>query len=137
MYKVLVDDTPVIDVQTRSKRLRLAVDASAMNPLEAFYATLAGCAAVYAKKACAQLGLSAAGLQIQCRPGAGKAGALSLERFETRLSFPESFPAAARAEVLAAVRECAVKQVVQQGAAVQFSCVEVPAEPVDPALAAA
>ena len=42
-----------------------------MNPLEAFYASLAGCAAVYAKKACKALGVSPAGIAIRCKPYAG------------------------------------------------------------------
>lgn len=124
MYSVSVDDSPAIHVQARNKSMAFAVDASAMNPLEGLYASLAGCAAVYVKKACAALKLPAAGIRIQCRPHAGKAGPLSLERFETVLSFPPEFPAEHKGAVLEAVGHCAVKDVVQHGAQVQFNCRE-------------
>ncbi len=124
MYKVSVDDGPSIHVQARSRSMSFAVDGSAMNPLEAFYATLAGCAAVYVKKACQSLGVPAAGIQINCRPRAGKAGPLSLERFDTELAFPEGFPGEHKAVVIDAVKHCAVKEVVQNGAAVEFNCRE-------------
>ena len=125
MYKVSVDDGAAIHVQARSRSMAFAIDGSAMNPLEGFYATLAGCAAVYVKKACKELGIPAAGIQINCRPRAGKAGPLSLERFETALSFPESFPAEHKAAVIDAVSHCAVKEVVHNGAAVEFAVHEV------------
>jgi uncharacterized OsmC-like protein len=124
MYQVSVDDGPSINVQARSRSIAFAIDGSAMNPLEGFYATLAGCAAVYVKKACQALGVSAAGIQVHCRPRAGKAGAPSLERFETELAFPEGFPGEHKAAVMDAVTHCAVKEVVQNGAAVEFVCRE-------------
>lgn len=124
MYSVSVDDSPAIRVQGRNKFMAFAVDSSAMNPLEGLYASLAGCAAVYVKKACKGLDLPAAGIHIQCRPHAGKAGTLSLERFETVLSFPQDFPAEHKGAVLEAVSRCAVKDVVQNGAQVQFVCRE-------------
>lgn len=122
MYKVKVDDTPAIRVEARAKSLEFALDSSGMNPLEGLYATLAACAAVYAKKACKELGISAAGIHIEARPRAGKAGPLSLDRFETHLSFPAHFTEAQKAAVLESVEHCAVKQIVQGGAAVEFSC---------------
>ena len=125
MYQVEVDEGAAIRVQARAKSMAFATDRSAMNPLEAFYAALAGCAAVYVKKACRELGLPARGIRIRCRPHAGRAGALSLERFETTLSFPPEFPAEHRQAVLDAVSHCAVKEVVQQGSAVEFSVREV------------
>lgn len=124
MYSVSVDDSPAIRVQARNKSMAFAVNSSAMNPLEGLYASLAGCAAVYVKKACQGLKLPAAGIHIQCRPHAGKAGPLSLERFETVLSFPQGFPAEHKSAVLDAVSHCAVKDVVHNGAQVQFICRE-------------
>lgn len=124
MYQVLVDDGATIHVQARSKAMAFAADGSAMNPLEGFYACLAGCAAVYVKKACKELGVSAAGIRIHCRPRAGKAGPLGLERFDTELSFPDRFPLAYKAAVIDSVMHCAVKEVVQNGAAVEFNCRE-------------
>ncbi|WP_157265324.1 OsmC family protein [Azohydromonas aeria] len=120
MYQVDVEEGAAIRVQARAKSMDFATDSSAMNPLEGFYAALAGCAAVYVKKACKELRLPARGIHIRCRPHAGRAGALSLERFETALSFPPEFPAEHRPAVLDAVSHCAVKELVQQGAGVEF-----------------
>ena len=103
-----------------------AVDGSLMNPLEAFYAVLASCAAVYAKKECKAMGVSAAGIRIGCRPFAGHGGPLTLSRFRTEVSFPESFSTEQRERVLQAINECAVKKIVQTGVDIAFSVSETP-----------
>lgn len=120
MFRVLIDDSAEILVSGKSKSMRFALDASGMNPLEALYAVLAGCAAVYAKKACKELGVSAQGITVSCRPSAGKTGPLSLGRFETTLTFSSSFSDDQVAHIVEAVRHCAVKEVVATGAAVVF-----------------
>lgn len=120
MFAVTVNDTAEIFVSGKTKSMRFALDASGMNPLEAFYATLAGCAAVYAKKACKELGISAEGISVSCRPMAGKAGPLSLGRFETVLTFGARFTDAQIKHITEAVQHCAVKEVVKAGATVEF-----------------
>ena len=50
MYKTLVDNSPLIKVRTGKFEADYALNGSQMNPLEAFYAALAACAAVFAKK---------------------------------------------------------------------------------------
>ncbi|MDR2189248.1 MAG: OsmC family protein [Azonexus sp.] len=125
MYRTLVDETPLIQVNTGKHQITYALDGSLMNPLEAFYATLAGCAAVYAKKACKALGVSAAGIAIACKPFAGPGGPLTLGRFRTEVRFPEGFSASAKAAVLQGIADCAVKEVVKDGARVDFQVVEV------------
>ena len=57
MYSTTVDSSPLIKVSTHKHEVSFALNGSLMNPLEGFYATLAGCAAVYAKKACKELGI--------------------------------------------------------------------------------
>lgn len=121
MYSIHVDDTPVITVAGSRHEVRFAVNGSEMNPLEGFYATLAGCAAVYAKKACKEMGVSAAGIDISCKPFAGSQGPLSLARFRTEVRFPEHFSAEQRAAVLEAIAECAVKKIVQGGSEIEFT----------------
>lgn len=127
MYSVTVENSPVITVAGGKHATTFAVDGSRMNPLEAFYAVLAGCAAVYAKKACKGLGIPADGIRIECRPFAGPQGPLSLARFKTEVSFPERFSPEQRTEILEAIRQCAVKKIVEGGGEIGFSVAEAPA----------
>ena len=126
MYSVNVDDSKVITVSGGKHQVSYAVDGSLMNPLEAFYAVLASCAAVYAKKECKAMGVSAAGIRIGCRPFAGHGGPLTLSRFRTEVSFPESFSTEQRERVLQAINKCAVKKIVQTGVDIAFSVSETP-----------
>lgn len=125
MYAVSVSSSPVIRVVSNKHEVSYAVDGSLMNPLEAFYATLAGCAAVFAKKACKELGISPDGIEIDCKPFAGPGGPLTLAKFKTEVKFPPAFSAEQKAQVLDAIRHCAVKQIVDAGAAINFSVTEV------------
>ena len=127
MYSVDVDDSKVITVRGGKHQVSYAVDGSLMNPLEAFYAVLASCAAVYAKKECKAMGVSAAGIRIGCKPFAGHGGPLTLARFRTEVSFPEHFSEEQRERVLLAINDCAVKKIVQRGAEIAFSVSETPA----------
>ena len=121
MYAVTVQESPVINVKAGRHEAVYAVDVSAMNPLEALYAALAGCAAVFAKKACKELGISPLGIDIHCKPFAGPGGPLTLSKFKTEVRFPEHFSAEQRATVLEAIRLCAVKKIVEGGAEISFS----------------
>lgn len=124
MYNVNVSSSPVITVAGGKHQAVYAVDGSHMNPLEAFYATLAGCAAVFAKKACKELGVAPDGIGIACKPFAGAAGPLTLGKFKTEVSFPDNFSAEQKEAILAAIRHCAVKQIVETGASVEFNVSE-------------
>ena len=124
MYSVSVQSTPVITVAAGKHVATYAVDGSAMNPLEAFYAALAGCAAVFAKKACKEAGISPEGINIDCRPFAGPGGPLTLSKFKTVVDFPAHFTAEQKAMVIDAVKHCAVKQIVETGADVGFTVSE-------------
>lgn len=124
MYSTTIDKTPLIKVSTGKHETTYALDGSLMNPLEAFYATLAGCAGVYAKKACKGLGLSAEGIEISCKPFAGPGGPLTLARFKTEVRFPAGFSAEQKAAVLNSIAECAVKEVVKDGASIDFQVTE-------------
>jgi uncharacterized OsmC-like protein len=124
MYRTLVDQKPLIQVSTNKHQVTYAIDGSLMNPLEAFYATLTGCAAVFAKKACHALGISADGIDISCKPFAGPGGPLTLARFRTEVRFPAGFSAEAKAAVLDSIARCAVKEVVKDGATIDFQVIE-------------
>jgi uncharacterized OsmC-like protein len=124
MYTTVIDNSPKIRVSSSRHVADYAVDGSLMNPLEAFYASLAACAAVYAKKACKNLGLDAAGIEIACKPFAGTGGPLTLGRYRTEVHFPAAFAAEQKAAVLEAIGQCAVKEVVKAGAGIDFIVVE-------------
>lgn len=125
MYATVVDSTPLIKVTTSKFEASYSLDGSLMNPLEAFYASLAACAAVYAKKACKGLGISAAGIEINCKPFAGPGGPLTLAKFKTEVRFPPAFTAEQKAAVLDSIVHCAVKEVVADGPSIDFQVAEV------------
>jgi len=124
MYSTVVDNSPLIKVSTSKHEASYAVNGSLMNPLEAFYAALAGCAAVYAKKACKELGIPAEGIEIGCKPFAGPGGPLTLARFKTEVRFPEQFTAEQKAAVLESIAHCAVKEIVIDGGDIEFQVAE-------------
>ena len=120
MYKTTVDASPIIAVSNGKHETRYAVDGSLMNPLEAFYAALAACAAVYTKKACKSLGISPDGIFIDCKPFTGTGGPLALAKFKTTVSFPASFTTEQKAAVMDSIAHCAVKEIVKIGGTVDF-----------------
>lgn len=120
MYKTVVDNTPLIKVSSAKHEANYSVNGSLMNPLEAFYASLAACAAVYAKKACKELGIPAAGIEVDCKPFSGPGGPLSLARFRSEVHFPEHFTTDQKTKILDAIAHCAVKEIVMDGAAIEF-----------------
>lgn len=125
MYATLVDNTPLIKVSSSKHQANYALDGSLMNPLEAFYAALAACAAVYAKKTCKALGIPAEGIEIRCKPFAGPGGPLTLNKFKTDVRFPAHFSAEQKAAILDSIVHCAVKEVVQDGPNIEFVVSEV------------
>ena len=125
MYNTTVDNTPHIEVKAGKHSVGYALDGSLMNPLEAFYASLAACAAVFTKKACKGLGISAEGIQISCKPFAGPGGPLTLGKYKTDVRFPEGFSAEQKAAIMDSISHCAVKEVVKEGASIEFIVSEV------------
>ena len=125
MYKTLVDNSPLIKVSTGKFEADYALNGSLMNPLEAFYASLAACAAVYAKKSCKGLGIAAEGIDINCKPYAGHGGPLTLAKFKTEVRFPAHFTDEQKAVILDSIAHCAVKEVVQDGPTIEFLVSEV------------
>jgi uncharacterized OsmC-like protein len=125
MYTTVVDNTPLIKVSSAKHEASYAVNGSLMNPLEAFYASLAGCAAVFAKKACKELGIPAEGIAIDCKPFAGPGGPLTLAKFRSEVRFPAHFTAEQKTKVLDSIAHCAVKEIVIDGAGIDFQVAEV------------
>lgn len=125
MYTTVVDNSALIKVSTGKYEADYSVNGSLMNPLEAFYASLAACAAVYAKKACKSLGVPAAGIEIGCKPFAGPGGPLTLAKFKTEVRFPAHFTAEQKAAVMDSIAHCAVKEIVADGPGIEFSSTEI------------
>ena len=124
MYATVVDATPLIKVTSAKHEANYAVNGSLMNPLEAFYAALAACAAVYAKKACKELGVSPEGIAIDCKPFSGPGGPLTLAKFHSDVRFPAHFTAEQKSKVLDSIAHCAVKEIVIDGANIDFQVAE-------------
>jgi uncharacterized OsmC-like protein len=125
MYASVADNTPLIKVTSGKHEASYALDGSLMNPLEAFYASLAACAIVFAKKACKSLGIKPEGIAVECKPFAGPGGPLTLGKFKTEVRFPAGFTAEQKAAILDSIAHCAVKEIVIDGASIDFQVSEV------------
>lgn len=120
MYHVELHSGPRIDVGYRNHAFSYSVNNSLPNPLEAFYASLAGCAGVYAKKACGKLGISDEGIAINVRPVVNANNLMMPEKVVTSVTFPDHIDSEARAAIIESIAHCAVKEVVKFGADIQF-----------------
>jgi len=125
MYASVADNTPLIKVTSGKHEASYALDGSLMNPLEAFYASLAACAIVFAKKACKSLGIKPEGIAVECKPFAGPGGPLTLGKFKTEVRFPAAFTSEQKAAILNSIAHCAVKEIVIDGASIDFQVSEV------------
>jgi ribosomal protein S12 methylthiotransferase accessory factor len=123
MFELTLAAGPTVEVRGRQHVWRYANDGSLANPLESTYAAIAGCAGVYAKKACRELGVADSGIRIGVRPVA-RPGHLVPARIVTTVEFPDHFDAAQRRAVLGSIDRCAVKAIVQEGASIEFSVEE-------------
>ncbi|MEW6721110.1 MAG: OsmC family protein [Thermodesulfobacteriota bacterium] len=124
MYRLVLNGTPRIDVAYRDKTISYATDGSLVNPLEATYAALAGCAGVYAIKACKKLGISDAGIDIQLKPMVKAANPAMPGRIVTTVSFPPHIGREQRDAILESIGECAVKKLIRSGSDVEFQVAE-------------
>ena len=124
MYQLALDDGNQLHVSYRNHTISYGMDGSLPNPLEAAYAALAGCAGVYSRKACKALNISAAGIEINCKPVVRSGHTLIPSRFVTEVSFPEHFTSAQRQHVLEEVGNCAVKRLIHEGGNVEFVTTE-------------
>ena len=124
MYQLSMNDSSQFDVHYKHHIVSYAVDGSLPNPLEATYAALAGCAGVYTRKACKSLGISAEGIAISCKPVVRQGNMLIPARFLTEVSFPERISAEQRQKILEEISHCAVKELIHDGAQIEFATVE-------------
>ena len=120
MYRLELNDSNQIDVLYKKHTLSYGVDGSLPNPLEATYAALAGCAGVYSRKACKKFGISADGIEINCKPVVRNGNPLFLSRFITEVRFPERITPVQREDILEEIGHCAVKLLIHDGANIEF-----------------
>jgi uncharacterized OsmC-like protein len=120
MFSLVLDGSPQIDVRSRNGVTRFAMDGSAPNPFEGALATIAGCAGVFAHKACVKAGVSPAGVQISLKPQATQGGT-EIRRIAIIASFPDGFPQDLVPAVVAAIDECPVKEMIRNGGAIEFA----------------
>jgi uncharacterized OsmC-like protein len=120
MFELTLTAGPGLDVKSPRHEYHYATDGSAPNPLESTHAALAGCAGVYAKKACRELGIDDTGIAISMRVVARPGAPLVPSRIETKVAFPDRFDAAQRVAVLESIRKCAVKVLIAEGRNIEF-----------------
>lgn len=121
MYQLSMTDENQLHVQYKQHTISYGMDGSLPNPLEATYAALAGCAGVYTRKACKSLGISAAGIAINCKPVVRQGNMLIPARFLTEVSFPEHISTEQRHIILEEISHCAVKELIHDGAQIEFA----------------
>lgn len=123
MYNLVLASGARIDVTAPKHSYAYATDGSLPNPLESSHAALAGCAGVYARKACRDLGIDESGIAIKMKIVARPERPLLPARFVTAVEFPERFTPEQRAAVLASIRKCPVKTMIEHGAEIEFEVV--------------
>lgn len=124
MYQLALNDSNQIQVHYKNHIVNYGLDGSLPNPLEATYAALAGCAGVYARKACKALDISADGIEISCKPVVRSGNLLVPARFLTEVCFPDRITSTQRQRILDEIEQCAVKQLIHNGANIEFVTLE-------------
>ncbi|MBL7543275.1 MAG: OsmC family protein [Bdellovibrionaceae bacterium] len=120
MFKLEMTDSNQIVVQARKYTYNYSIDGSLANPLEATYAALAGCAGVYVLKAAKKLGKSVVGIQIQCKSVIKPENPNLAAKWITEVYFPQGWHSEEKANLLAAIKNCAVKELIQNGSHIDF-----------------
>ncbi len=120
MYHLELDNGNQINVRYKNYNISYGTDGSLPNPLEATYAAIAGCAGVYARKACKALEISADGIGINFKPVIQAGNSQTPKRLVTSVRFPAQITATQRQRILEEISHCAVKQLIQDGASIEF-----------------
>jgi uncharacterized OsmC-like protein len=118
--KVSVKSGPLIEVATKNHIIQYATDGSLPNPLESVYACIAGCAAVFAKKACHDLGVNEDGIEIELKAIGDKAKLGAIGKITINMAFPEHISVEQRSAIIASVEKCPVKALIEQGGSIEF-----------------
>lgn len=128
MYNLEINDPTNIEVKSKKFTFHYAIDGSRENPLEATYAALAGCAGVYALKACKKRELSALGIKISGKPYLDKANPSMITKWVTEVQFPTGWKQEDKDFVLEQIQMCAVKEMITKGHQIEFETEELSPE---------
>lgn len=120
MFNTTLTDYTHIQVSSRKHQYDYATDGSKPNPLESTYASLAGCAGVYAIKAAKKLNKEVAGIKISSRPVTKPESPTVIGRWVTQVEFPEGWTHEEKDLVLSEVKKCAVKELLVMGHEIEF-----------------
>lgn len=125
MYNLDISDEKHLEVKSRKFKFNYAIDGSKENPIEATYAALAGCAGVYAIKACKKMQLSPLGIKIAGKPYMDRTNPLMLAKWLTNISFPEGWTDENKQIIISEIQKCAVKEMISKGFDIDFVTEEV------------
>jgi uncharacterized OsmC-like protein len=120
MFEMILNDSPTIEVKSRKYQYLYSTDGSLANPLEATYAALSGCAAVYVKKAGLKLKKSVEGIQIKCHSVIQPESPLLPLKWVTQIVFTPEWSESDQQLAVDYVTHCAVKELIQKGHQIQF-----------------
>ena len=120
MYDLIIEDPAKIQVKSKRHSFHYAIDGTKENPIEATYAALAGCAGVYALKACKKLNLSPMGIKISGKPYMDKVNPLMISKWITDITFPEGWSDENKQKVIGEIQKCAVKEMISKGFEISF-----------------
>jgi uncharacterized OsmC-like protein len=118
--KTILKSGPIIVVGLKNHNVAYAMDGTLPNPLESVYGCITGCAAVYAKKACSEMGISEEGIAIDLKVVADPETPGAIGKVAIHFSFPERLTASQRQNVLDSVERCPVKALIEQGGSIEF-----------------
>lgn len=125
MYQLEISNDKQLQVNSRKFTFTYAIDGTKENPIEATYAALAGCAGVYAIKACKKMNLSPLGLKISGKPYMDRTNPLMLAKWITAINFPAGWSEENKAIIIAEIQKCAVKEMISKGFEIEFATEEV------------
>lgn len=120
MFHINLNDSNCIEVKTKKHSYQYATDGHLPNPLEATYAALAGCAAVYLKKAALKFNKSTEGTTIMCRSVIHPSNPAVPTRWITQINFAPTWTEDEKNEAIRYVEQCAVKELIKNGHSIQF-----------------
>ncbi|MFZ4538808.1 OsmC family protein [Propionivibrio sp.] len=111
---------PVIVVGLKNHNVAFAMDGTLPNPLESVYGCITGCAAVYAKKACMEMGISEEGIDIELKvvTDLNRAGAIG--KVTIILQFPTTITVEQQGIIKESIEKCPVKALIEQGGSIVF-----------------
>ncbi len=98
-------------------------EGTAPNPLQLFFASLAGCAAYFAVTFCQGRDIPTENLSVRLKTGDPDPESKLFENIHIEVDLPEGFPEKYRDGILRSIEQCSVKKHIQAGVAVKTEIV--------------